>query len=151
MSLSTEPSEGTLKALMEQDEEGDGEDTAKIVGQIRPPQSPATPPPANARDRYGSFTPNRLSSMFEGWLRPSSPTPSSSNRNSAVRVANNRMSISEPKLLEQHTGTSAFSNSVGEVSDEEDFDFAFEAMLVCNVVLFRGNPTVDMILRMSWD
>lgn len=136
--MPTEPSESTLKALREHDDdEGDGEDTAKIAGQIRPPQSPATPPPpANTRERYGSFTPNRLSSMFDGWLRPSSPTPSSPNRNSAVRVTNNRMSISEPKLLEQHIGTSVFTNSTGEISDDEDLDSAFEAMLVCEVFFY---------------
>jgi hypothetical protein len=136
-----EPSEGTLKALREQDEEEeDGEDTAKVTGQIRSPQPqpPATPPPlANARERSSSVTQNRLSSMFEGWLRSSSPTPSSPNRNSAIRVTNNRMSISEPRLLEQHTGASLFSDLTGEVSDDEDLDSAFEAMLVCNVVFPR--------------
>lgn len=136
-----EPSEGTLKALKEEredEEEGeDGEDegTAKIAGQIRPTEPPSTPPAqTSGRERYGSVTQSRLSSMFEGWLRPSSPTPSSPNRNSAIRVTNNRMSISEPKLLEQRTGSSVFSSSTGEASDDEDFDSAFESMLVCGVL-----------------
>jgi diaphanous 1 len=136
-----EPSEGTLKALQEQDEDdGDDEHTAKATGVIRSPQPqrPVTPPSlTDARERSSSVTQNRLSSMFEGWLRSSSPTSSSDspNRNIAVRGTSNRVSISEPKLLEQQTGASVFSNSTGEVSDE-DFDSAFEAMLVCKSYLY---------------
>jgi hypothetical protein len=138
-----EPSEGTLKALKEEDEEseddGEGEDegTAKVAGQVRPaPEPPSTPPPpADGKERFGSVTSSRLSNMFDGWLGSSSPTPSSppSNRNSAIRITNNRLSVSEPRLVEQHTGSSVLSGTMVEDSEDEGFDTAFEHLLVRSV------------------
>lgn len=133
-----EPSEGTLKALKEEDEEkedgedGEDEGTAKIAGQVKPAEPPSPSTSANGPERFGSVSQSRLSSMFDGWLRSTSPSPSSPpNRNSAIRVTNSRMSVSEPKLVEQHTGSSIFSGASVEASDdEEDFDASFEKMLV---------------------
>ncbi|KAJ3556352.1 hypothetical protein NP233_g11996 [Leucocoprinus birnbaumii] len=137
VSLSMEPSEGTLKALQEEDEEDEGEDegTAKVAGQIRGSDPPPSTPPAtstvNGQERFGSVTSSRLSSMFDGWLRSSSPTPSSPNRNNAIRIANtnNRLSVSEPRLVEQNTGSSILSAEAQESSDDDDFDSEFEHML----------------------
>lgn len=129
-----EPSESTIKqltSLQESDEDGeDDEGTAKIG------HTPSSPNPLSepaSSDRRGSISQNRLSSIFEGWLRPTSPT--SPTRNSSVVSSDNRKTVSEPKLVEHHTGDTSTKRGILDSTDEEDsedFDAAeFEEMLVC--------------------
>lgn len=96
--------------------------------------------PANATsDWRGSISQNRLSSIFDGWLRPSTPT-SPVNRASAVFTPDNsRKSVSEPMLVEQNTGHSFLksdrSSWISNVEDQEsEVDLAdFDEMLACTI------------------
>jgi hypothetical protein len=84
-------------------------------------------------EQRGFVTQGRLSGIFDGWLKPTSPT--SSSRPSSVISSENRKSVSEPTLV-NHVITSNFvrsslsgsDNSDGE--NEDGFDSAFEEMLV---------------------
>ena len=114
----------------ENDSEGEG--TAKAVTQSKTEASSSS-----GTGNRGSLSQNRLSSMFTGLLQPTSPTTSFTPDN-AVATSSKRMTVSEPVLLEQHTGGSI--KSVGESSlTHVDIDpNAFEAMLVCtDLVLSR--------------
>jgi hypothetical protein len=99
--MSYEPSESTIKASqdMETSEEEDGDGTAKqanmsAVSDVPPPSKP------KSADWRQSLSQGRLSSVFEGWLRPSTPTSPRTAKFSTPE----RMSVSEPKLLEQANG-----------------------------------------------
>ena len=130
-SLSLDLSESSTEAShdMGTSEEGDGDGTAKqsranAVSDASPP-SKAKPESADWRQ---SLSQGRLSSVFESWLRPSTPT-------SPTRSANNftpeRMSVSEPKLLER-TSESDTSDTNNVDAVEADLDMGdFEQMLVC--------------------
>ncbi|KAJ6583786.1 hypothetical protein B0H10DRAFT_2168123 [Mycena sp. CBHHK59/15] len=97
-SASTEPSESTIRRLasLQETEEEDEEDegTAKLNDTVSPR--------ASAAEGASSATQNRLSTMFDGWLRGSPVTPS---RSSVVFSPDNRKSVvSEPKLVPHFTG-----------------------------------------------
>lgn len=156
-----------LAALQESDEESnedEGDGTAKLKGneaaaqakaqqeqqqqQQQQPQSIARQ--TNSGDWRNSLSQNRLSSFFEGWLRPTSPTGVSggaaggaSNRNSAIYLPEARKSVSEPILMAQTTG-GASSAAGSETPSGEGLDPAesadFEAMLVCVLLLFFFFP-----------
>ena len=130
-SLSLDQSESSTEAShdMGTSEEEDGDGTAK---QSRASAvSDASPPPkvkSESADWRQSLSQGRLSSVFESWLRPSTPT-------SPTRTTNNftpeRMSVSEPKLLER-TGESDTSDTNNDDAVEADLDMGdFELMLVC--------------------
>jgi diaphanous 1 len=130
-SLSLDQSESSTEAShdMGTSEEEDGDGTAK---QSRASAVSDTSPPSKVKsesaDWRQSLSQGRLSSVFEGWLRPSTPT-------SPTRTARNftpeRMSVSEPKLLER-TGESDASDTNNVDAVEADLDMSdFEQMLVC--------------------
>lgn len=109
--------------------EEDGDGTAKqsrtnAVSDASPPSKVKS----ESADWRQSLSQGRLSSVFESWLRPSTPT-------SPTRTTNNltpeRMSVSEPKLLER-TGESDTSDTNNVDAVEADLDMGdFEQMLVC--------------------
>jgi hypothetical protein len=115
---------------METSEEEYGDGTAKqarasAVSDISPPPSKVK---SESPDWRQSFSQGRLSSVFESWLRPSTPT-------SPTRAPKNftpeRMSVSEPKLLEQ-AGEDVASHTSHVDAVEVDLDMGdFEQMLVC--------------------
>jgi diaphanous 1 len=118
---SFETSELTLKrlgSLEESDGEDEDEGTAKL-GAGRPTET---------ADWRGSFSQNRLSSLFDGWLRPTSPA--SPHRNSITQPLGNRKSVSEPRLVEHHTGDTMSPDAINEVT-EDDSSSDFDEMLVC--------------------
>ena len=130
-SLSLESSESLTEESqdVETSEEEDGDGTAK---QTRASAVSDIPPPLKAKsesaDWRQSLSQGRLSSVFESWLRPSTPT-------SPTRAAKNftpeRMSVSEPKLLER-TGEDVTSRTNHDDVVEADLDIGdFEQMLVC--------------------
>ena len=130
-SLSLEQSESLTEASHDTgtSEEEDGDGTAK---QRRASAVSDTSPPSKAKSNSAewrqSLSQGRLSSVFESWLRPSTPT-------SPTRTAKNftpeRMSVSEPKLLER-TGESDTSDTNCVDAVEADLDMGdFEQMLVC--------------------
>ncbi|KAJ8462763.1 hypothetical protein ONZ45_g17814 [Pleurotus djamor] len=124
-SSSLEPSESTLRrlaALQESDEEdseeGDGDGTAKAMANSGVTNSvPSTP------DAQGTFSQNRLSHLFEGWLGPSSPTPST-----PPPPERRRTIVSEPKLLDKKAPRSQTSDTSESEESEVDND-DFEKML----------------------
>jgi hypothetical protein len=122
---SFETSELTLKRLGSL-EESDGEDkdegTAKL-GAGRPNAHPT-----ETADWRGSFSQNRLSSLFDGWLRPTSPA--SPHRNSISHPLGDRKSVSEPRLVEHHTEYAMSPDAINGVT-EDDSSSDFDEMLVC--------------------
>lgn len=151
---SSEPSESTIKrlaALQESDEESDeDEGTAKMRAETG---SPARPTPNTVtQDWRGSISQNRFSSMFEGWLRPTSP-PSSPNRGSAVFLPDARKSVSEPILVEPTTENGLRKANVNDANDgglEEADEADFEEMLVrIGLHLFQVSRLLTRVRRMN--
>lgn len=109
-------------------EEEDGDGTAKQASaRAVSDGSPPSPSRTKSTDWRQSLSQARLSSVFEGWLRPSTPT-------SPPKVAKTstpeRMSVSEPKPLERTNGdVGSDTNSVDAVDVDLDTD-GFEQMLV---------------------
>ncbi len=121
---STEASQG-----LETSEEEDGDGTAKqphasAVSDISPPSKAKS----DSADWRQSLSQGRLSSVFENWLRPSTPT---SPTRATKSFTPERMSVSEPKLLERTSEDDASdTNHVDAL--EADLDMGdFEQMLVC--------------------
>jgi diaphanous 1 len=120
-SLSLDQSEFSTEASLDvgTSEEEDGDGTAKqhranAVSDASPPSKVKS----ESADWRQSLSQGRLSSVFESWLRPSTPT-------SPTRTANNftpeRMSVSEPKLLER-TGEPDASDTNNIDAVEADLD-----------------------------
>jgi diaphanous 1 len=132
--MSFEPSESTIKTSqdMEMSEGEDGDGTAKqvnacAVSDVSPPSK------TKAADWRQSLSQARLSSVFESWLHPSTPT---SPKTAKVSIPG-RMSVSEPKLLERAEGDiGSDASSVEAVEADLDTD-GFEQMLVCAKVQMR--------------
>ncbi|KAF8179058.1 armadillo-type protein, partial [Mycena galopus ATCC 62051] len=123
-----EPSEATIRNLASlqeaEDEEEDDEGTAKLNHTVSSGSS--------AGDEANPTTPNRLSMMFDGWLRT---TP---NRSSVVD--NRKSVVSEPKLVPHFTGGS-FTDST--VDEDQGFDEAeFEALV--DDLGFKGDSRSNM-------
>jgi len=138
-SLSLDQSESSTEASHDTgtSEEGDGDGTAK---QHRASAVSDTSPPSKVKsesaDWRQSLSQGRLSSVFESWIRPSTPT-------SPTRTAKNftpeRMSVSEPKLLER-SGDSDASDTNNVDAAEADLDVGnFEQMLVRAQLQVRYN------------
>ena len=132
-SVSLEPSEATMKAIqgmgMLEEEEDDGDGTAK-QGNTRPASDCSPPSNTTPTDWRQSLSQARLSSVFESWLRPSTPTsPSRAPKSSTSE----RISVSEPKLMERTDGDveTRTHPDVGDVDLDMD---GFEQMLVCTRV-----------------
>jgi hypothetical protein len=108
-------------------ESTDGEDTAKQQKLVQPPH------PHNKRDSpewRSSLSQNRLSTLFDAW---SNNTQSTSPKRVSTVFTSERVSVSEPKLVEHHTGSSGAGSGHGnfENSETEEPDSAeFEQMLV---------------------
>ncbi|KAG6861568.1 hypothetical protein C0995_014864 [Termitomyces sp. Mi166 len=123
-----EPSESTIRqlaALQESDEEDENEGTAK-VGAVPVTSRSST---ATAAVWKGSISSNRLSTLFDGWLRSSSPT--SPTRSSTFMPTESRKSVSEPRLLQDTTGTgNPKLNALSEALKSDDVDkAAFDQLL----------------------
>jgi diaphanous 1 len=115
---SFETSESTLKRLVsleESDDEDEDDGTAKLT------EDRLNAHHTDIVDRKGSLSQNRLTSLFDGWLRPTSPT-SPSHHNSITHPSDNRISVSEPRLVEHHTGSGSASTN-GETEDVSSTDF----------------------------
>ena len=91
--------------------DSEGEGTAKAI------QHPAT-------IEKDSMPQNTLSSILTGFLRPMSP-------DNSVGSSTKRKTVSEPVLMEQHTGSSIQSTEDGGIDSD-----AFDAMLVCDTKFF---------------
>lgn len=125
------PSASTIRrlaALQEDGDEDNDEGTAKI-GNLS--ASPSQQNVAKTVEQRGLVTQGRLSSIFDGWLKPTSPT--SSSRTSAVISSSNRKSVSEPMLVNQtmtFTRSSLSGSDANDSENEDEFESAFEEMLV---------------------
>ena len=129
--MSLEPSESTIKAVqdMEASEEEDAGGTAKqsppsAASKVSSPAKTSSTP----TEWRQSLSQARFSSVFDSWLRPSTPT-------SPPRVTKDftpeRMSVSEPKLMERTNGD-AHSQTSQDDSEEDGLDTSeFEQLLVC--------------------
>lgn len=124
---SFETSEATLRrlgSLEESDESDEDEGTAKGAGLT---DAHAT----DMSERKGSFSQSRLSSLFDGWLRPTSSTsPDLPHRESITHRSDNRKSVSEPRLVEHHTGSNITSSNASDDATEDVSLSDFEDMLV---------------------
>lgn len=141
-SLSLDQSESSAEASHDMGtSEEDGDGTAKQArANALSDASPPSKVESESPDWRQSLSQGRLSSVFESWLRPSTPT-------SPTRTAKNftpeRMSVSEPKLLEP-TGESDASDTNNVDAVEADLDMGdFEQMLVCTQLQLR----YDFLLR----
>lgn len=129
---STEPSEDTIRRLadMEEEEEsGESGGTAKQKADtgsepdLRTPTSGFSAP----TDWRSSISQNRFSSMFESWIRPTSPTAETT----AIPVE--RKVVSDPRLMDR-TSRDLGSTGVPTEGDAGANDVdpgEFEEMLVC--------------------
>ena len=129
-SQSFESSESLTEASQDMvtSEEEDGDGTAKqarasAVSDI----SPTSKAKSESADWRQSLSQGRLSSVFESWLRPSTPTsPTRASKNFTPE----RMSVSEPKLLERaDEDTASHKSHIDAEEDDLDMD-DFEQMLV---------------------
>lgn len=130
-SHSYQPSDATIKRLaelQESDSEGDADGTAKQKGSVLPNLgSPKGSFDAGAEWR-GTIAQNRLSNLFDSWRNSASSS-------GTIVGASNRMSVSEPKLLQHQvmsrTKAKDADNSIESESEESEPDTAdFEEMLV---------------------
>jgi diaphanous 1 len=148
-SSSLEPSEETIRRLVslqesenEDDDDNDGEDTAKLQSRAKATSVSIQSP----TDWKGSLSQARLSSMFDGWMRPTSP-PTSVQTN-AGSLDRRKSIVSEPRLVEQHTaGHMVTPESTHD--EESDIDVtAFDAMLVSSIsimsFLYRSHAACRM-------
>jgi len=131
-STSLEPSESTIKRLADLealDDEGstNGEDTAKQPKLVQTPR-----PHHECRDSpdwRSSLSQSRLPNLFDGLL---SDQPSASVKRPNTMLAPERVNVSEPKLMEHHSGSSAAGSSFGDSERseaEEPNNAEFEQML----------------------
>jgi len=133
LSPAARPSESTIRRLAalqeEQDDDGDNDEGTAKIGS--PNVSPSQQNSSKTMEQRGLVTQGRLSSIFDGWLKPTSPT--SSSRTSAVISSQNRKSVGEPMLVDQ-TITFARSSLPGSDANYDEngdgFESAFEEMLV---------------------
>jgi len=133
LSPTARPSESTIRRLAAlQEEQDDDEDNDEGTAKIGSPNvSPSQQNSSKTMEQRGLVTQGRLSSIFDGWLKPTSPT--SSSRTSAVISSQNRKSVSEPMLVDQTItfARSSLPESDGNDGENEDgFEIAFEEMLV---------------------
>ncbi|KZT71430.1 FH2-domain-containing protein [Daedalea quercina L-15889] len=124
---STEPSEDTIRRLAdleELDESDEAEGTAKQKD-LAQPEAPASPTFSMTTDWRASISQNRFSSMFESWIRPTSPEIP------VGATAAKEKIVSEPKLVEQHTGGTIVGNAFDSTDeDPNDLDeLEFEHVL----------------------
>jgi diaphanous 1 len=109
-------------AALQEYEEGESNEVAVKQDEDSPSQSPG----ASSSDWRASISPSRLSNLFDGWIRPT--TPASPTRASAIFIPDKK-SVSEPKLVEHGTGNVPIHTS--DDSGMDDFDLAdFEQMVV---------------------
>ena len=130
-SLSLDQSDSSTEASHDKEiSEEDGDGTAKqLRASAVSDASSSSKVKSESADWRQSLSQGRLSSVFESWLRPSTPT-------SPTRTVKNftpeRMSVSEPKLLERTGGESDASDTNSVDAVEADLDMGdFEQMLVC--------------------
>jgi diaphanous 1 len=119
LSSSVEPSESTIKGLaaLEESEEEEDEGTAKRreTSRVHP----------GALDWRASLSPNRLTSLFDGWIRPS--PPASPTRASAIFASSDKKNVSEPRPLEPLGATTSDRMN----TNQDDVEMAdFEKMVV---------------------
>lgn len=136
-SVSLEPSESTIKENQDMEtseEEGDGtakQANASAVSDVSPPSK------TKSTDWRQSLSQARLSSVFESWLRLSTPTSPTSPPRPAKNFMPERMSVSEPKLMER-TSKDVNSHLSHVNATEVDLDMGdFDQMLVCVKVQVR--------------
>ncbi|KAH7919532.1 hypothetical protein BV22DRAFT_1075069, partial [Leucogyrophana mollusca] len=123
---SLQPSEETIKHLKElESEEEDGEGTAKQKKSLseQHAESLAVPRPSSP-DWRSSLSQSRLTNLFSSWSQTTAPAPTPA-------PPSNRKSVSEPTLMEQHTGGSVSMDRGNQVAEESElFDAAeFEQLL----------------------
>jgi diaphanous 1 len=126
-----------LAALQEHAEDDPQEDTVNR-GDLSPLQSPLSP-----SDWRATVSPSRLSNLFDGWMRPT--TPSSPTRASVI-FAPDKKSVSEPVLVEHGTGTAPTSIADDDAgSDDLDLE-DFERMVVRIVCHLPSLPSLSRSL-----
>lgn len=128
-STSTEPSEDTIRRLAdleELDENDEAEGTAKQKD-LAHPEAPASPSSSMTTEWRASISQNRLSSMFESWMRPTSPEVPTGT------ISAKEKTVSEPRLVAQHTGGTIIGIpfEMGDSNEASEFDQQeFEHVLV---------------------
>lgn len=125
---SLQPSESTIKqlvALQESDDTADEEGTARFQTAASHISSASAAVRPVSPDWRSSISQARLSSLFDVWKRPVSPT--SPHRPGFIPE---KKIVSEPRLVEHHSGSSLLTDD--EVTEvDQRFDSAdFEKMLV---------------------
>ncbi|EIW76318.1 hypothetical protein CONPUDRAFT_139713 [Coniophora puteana RWD-64-598 SS2] len=137
-STSFDPTEDTIKRLAdlekaEQEEEEEEEEGTAKLPDISPPR-----PTSPSVDWRASLSQSRLTSLFSGWQTPAAPAaPAAPTTPTAVVTPTpqgtiGRKSVSEPRIMEQHTGGSvggaAQPTNLDTLTEEVD-DSEFEQFL----------------------
>ncbi|EEB91239.1 hypothetical protein MPER_10435, partial [Moniliophthora perniciosa FA553] len=120
-----EPSQNTIRRLAAlQEIEDEEEEGAEEEGTAKMSDGKTATPTHSPKSSADWRTANRLSN---GWLDGGG----GSGRNSVVLSAEDkRKSVSEPRLVEQHTGSSLrHSETESDTGDESDFEEAFNSMV----------------------
>ncbi|KAJ4496810.1 formin homology 2 domain-containing protein [Lentinula lateritia] len=143
---SLEPSQSTIRrlaSLQESEEEGEDEDEREEEGEGTAKVTNIASPENKSSSSDWTST-NRLSTLFTGWLSPSTEGP---NRSTVVAFPDKRKSVvSEPRLFEQHTGGNHKESSASSTEDESDFDEnGFNDMLVSGSFYIECNLLVNII------
>lgn len=147
----TEDTVKQLEALQEspdEEEEEEEEGTAKSPHASRNQGNPPSSQSQNQQTWKGSVTQARLSTLFDGWLgSTSAPTPSTPptiSRRQGIGSSPNRMSVSGPRLVAQHTGGTPRMDSAAApegAGDEEGDDVFDESAFDEMVVRLSSSPT----------
>jgi len=118
-------SESTIKRLAALEEfEEDADDDEGTLKRHHPRPHLHSLAQSSSPDWRTTLSPNRLSNLFDGWIRPSPPV--SPTRISAIFVPDKK-NVSEPKLLEHQ----AMNTSVPSDAGYDDLDIAdFQKMVV---------------------
>jgi hypothetical protein len=124
------PSEATIQRLADLEEEEDQDEferdgTAKQKNMVDSPLAADSTSKPGSGDWKGTFSQNRLSTFFDGWL------PSSNPPHPIDSPPRERMSVSEPKLLDQSFLGREMHTHSEDTSDEDEIDPAdFTQLLV---------------------
>jgi hypothetical protein len=123
-SSSIQPSESTIRRLASLEESNEEDEGTARVRETSNVENALATKPASPR----SVSQNRLSSIFDNWLRPAG------NNSSAIFTPDGK-SVSEPKLVQDQIMIGVPNHNEQEQAETEAFDSAgFEQMVVC---LFR--------------
>ena len=153
---SYEPSQATIRRLASlQESEDENEDEEDESGTAKISDGASTAKGSGGADNKGTFSANRLSTIFGGWLGESATSTSAAgNRSSAIHIGSpekRKSIVSEPKLVAHLTGGTPATKDAPESATDASDDYSekeFDAMLVSAPLYFDGS--LHIYVRTTW-